>query len=304
MRCPYCQADIQVNWLACPACGVMLSEKKQCDACGELLGVDWKACPFCGKGAWRPTPHLATYHARGKREFANSVGLKLVLVRAGSFRLRSNEGDDDETAVHMIRITKPFYLGVTTVTEGQWRAVLGPRAPGEEPRDLNLPVVNVSWEDCQSFCQRLTETERRAGLLPSGASYGLPTEVEWEYACRAGADTNYCFGDDAEGLDDYAWHRGNSSDGRHAVAQKQANAWGLYDMHGNVWEWCQDWYGEDYYEHTLVKGSQGPHSNRFRVLRGGSWDSGAWNCRCATRLWYSPGARSEYNGFRASLRGL
>jgi len=144
------------------------------------------------------------------------------------------------------------------------------------------------------FCRKLTERERQAGRLPEGYEYTLPTEAQWEFACRAGTT-----GDFAGNLDAMAWYNENSGNTTHPVAQKQANAWGLYDMRGNVWEWCRDWYGS--YPGGSVTDPTGPSSGSFRVDRGGSWGNVAGRCRSALRRWYAPGNRLDYLGFRLSL---
>ena len=141
---------------------------------------------------------------------------------------------------HRVRITKPFYLGKYLVTQEQWEAVMGSN-PSEFKGPKN-PVEMVSWEDCQQFLGKLNAKSS------SGASkFQLPSEAQWEYACRAGSKTKYCFGDDESKLGEYAWYDANSGNTTHPVGGKKPNAWGLYDMHGNVCEWCQDWWGRDYY---------------------------------------------------------
>jgi formylglycine-generating enzyme required for sulfatase activity len=137
--------------------------------------------------------------------------------------------------VHTVRLTQPFYLGKHEVIQGPWQAVMG-NNPGKSTGDPNRPVENVSWEDVQEFIRRLQVRE-------GGAAYRLPTEAEWEYAARAGTTTRWGFGDDASQFGRYAWYEGNAGGQTHPVGQLQPNPWGLYDMHGNVWEWGQDWFG-------------------------------------------------------------
>jgi len=149
-------------------------------------------------------------------------------------------------------------------------------------------VETVSWDDATEFCKKLSEKTRQA--------VRLPTEAEWEYACRAGSKTRFCFGDADEGLGDYAWYRANSGRTTHPVGQKKPNAWGLYDMHGNVWEWCADWYGD--YPNGAVTDPQGPASGTYRVLRGGAWRGNSDFCRSANRGSGTPGGRSRIFGFR------
>ena len=166
---------------------------------------------------------------------------------------------------------------------------------------MNRPVERVSWNDAINYCAKLTEKEHQAGRLPSEYVYRLPTEAEWEYAARAGSTARFSYGDDPgyTKLKDYAWYDSNSSSTTHPVGQKLANAWGLYDMAGNVWEWCLDWYGK--YPGGNVTDPRGPASGSPRVFRGGSWDSVAWHCRSAIRYGGDPGGRYGIFGFRVVL---
>lgn len=196
------------------------------------------------------------------------------------------ERDSDENQ-HRVTLTKGFYMGVTEVTQGQWREIMGSN-PSNFKGD-NLPVEQVSWNDCQEFIRKLN-------LQEGGNKYRLPTEAEWEYACRAGSTSRFCFGDSDGSLEQYAWYNSNSSNKTHPVAQKKPNEWGLYDMHGNVWEWCQDWFGD--YPSGHVADPDGPSSGSFRVRRGGSWFSYAGVCRSASRHDGTPGGRGGHLGFR------
>ncbi len=198
----------------------------------------------------------------------NSIGMKLVLIPAGEFLMGSPDSDSAaskrERPQHRVRITRPFYLGVYPVTQEQYERVMG-KNPSNFTGDLQRPVEQVSWEDATESCERLSKKE--------GKTYQLPTEAEWEYACRAGSTTKWCFGDSDSQLGEYAWHRGNSGGTTHPVGEKEPNAWGLYDMHGSVWEWCADWYKEDYYSASPAIDPKGPDPAGLRVLRGGSWDA-------------------------------
>jgi formylglycine-generating enzyme required for sulfatase activity len=219
---------------------------------------------------------------------SNSLGMQFILIPAGEFQMGSTSGTDDELPVHTVRISKPFYLGIHEVTQGQWEAVMG-NNPSQFPGDANRPVEAVSWEAVQKFIDKLNTRE-------GGTKYRLPTEAEWEYAARAGSTTAYSFGDDSSQLGQYAWFAGNANNTTHPVGKLQPNAWGLYDMHGNVWEWVQDWYGE--YAAEPVPDPQGPASGSDRVLRGGSWINDARDCRSAYRLYDAPGDRLINLGFR------
>ena len=225
--------------------------------------------------------------------------MEFVFVPAGEFTMGSpaheKDRDDDEGPAHTVRITKPFYLAKYEITQGQWRAAMGasPWARKQSVRrDAGAPAVHVSWADCQEFLKKLNRT--------AGPGFRLPTEAEWEYACRAGSTTTYSFGDDAIRLKDYAWYDGNAWDAgekyAHAAGLKRPNAWGLYDMHGNVWEWCHDWYN------SYAPGAQtdpvGALRLVFRVLRGGSFSNAAGWCRSAFRYRYSPTSRGSNLGAR------
>ena len=155
--------------------------------------------------------------------------------------------------------------------------------------------MSVSWDDATEFCKKLTALEHKRGKLPANQTYRLPTEAEWEYACRAGTTTAYSFGDKQSSLGDYAWYDDNSDHKLHEVATKKPNPWGLFDMHGNVYEWCEDWY-----EDSLSGGNdpKGPSAGSYRVLRGGSWSHGASDCRSALRYNFRPTDRDYFYGFR------
>ena len=224
----------------------------------------------------------------------NSIGMKLRLIPAGEFMMGSpaTESDrrDNETQ-HRVSITKPFYMGVTEVTQEQYQKVMVTN-PSQFKGPQN-PVEKVSWADAVEFCRKLSAlpAEKTAGHV-----YRLPTEAEWEYACCSGTATAYSFGDDASRLGDYGWFGSNSGSKTHPVGEKKPNAWGLYDMHGNVWEWCQDWHGD--YPSGSATDPTGATSGSLRVFRGGSWYYLARHCRSATRLRYPPLYEVSYLGFR------
>ena len=240
------------------------------------------------------TPAPQPLPSGGGQSITNRLGMKFVRIPAGSFNMGSNSGNSDEKPVHRVTISKPFYMQTTEVTQAQWRAVMGSN-PSNFKGDAR-PVEKVSWIDVQEFIRKLNAKE-------GSDKYRLPTEAEWEYAARAGSQSKYCFGDDAGRLGDYAWYDSNSGNKTHAVGQKKPNGWGLYDMHGNVWEWVQDWYGENYYSSSSSTDPSGPSSGSYRVYRGGSWDSPTGNCRSAFRGRYDPGYRYYDLGFRLA-RGL
>jgi formylglycine-generating enzyme required for sulfatase activity len=227
--------------------------------------------------------------------------LTLVQIKPGSFMMGSPANEDgrhDDERQHKVTLTQPYWLGQTEVTQSQYEAIMGKNPSLFHFKGADRPVESVSWNDAVKFCKKLTERERRAGRLSRGQVYRLPTEAEWEYACRAGSDTAYCFGDNAGQLDDYAWYGSNSGGQTHDVGRKKPNAWGLYDMHGNVWEWCSDWYDDDY-PRGAVTDPTGPGTGSRRVDRGGSWSHTAGYCRSAYRGRDSPSGTSHSAlGFR------
>jgi formylglycine-generating enzyme required for sulfatase activity len=230
------------------------------------------------------------------KQITNSVGMKLVRIPAGEFLMGSPDSDkdasDNEKPQHRVRITRPFYLGATEVTQGQYRAVTG-QAPSYFKGSDDLPVENVSWNDAVAFCEKLNEMEK--GSLRDEI-YRLPTETEWEYACRSGSKTRYYSGDDAASLGEFAWYDGNSGYKTHVVGQKRPNAFGLHDMHGNVNEWCQDGYTADYYQRSPAEDPPGPSEASVRVIRGGG--SFPPYARSAFRYGNSPVISYNFLGFR------
>jgi formylglycine-generating enzyme required for sulfatase activity len=221
-------------------------------------------------------------------DLGGGMKMELVLIPAGEFMMGSPDSDnyaiEDEKPQHRVRITKPFYLGKYLVTQEQWRAVMG-NNPSRFKSPKN-PVEEVSWDDCQKFLKKLNEKA-------AGGKFSLPTEAQYEYACRAGSTTRYGFGHDEASLVEYAWYGANAGGKTHPVGEKKPNAWGLYDMQGNTWKWCADWYDKDYDAHTPTDDPSGPATGSCRVLRGGGWHSPARRCRSAYRLYYGPGGGDD-----------
>jgi formylglycine-generating enzyme required for sulfatase activity len=315
----------------------------------KTLIVTWKEEPF---GVRFPGQHLSLalverFDGEVKfvprvLEITNSIGMKLVRIPAGTFSMGSpkdeeNRGDDEQ--LHEVEITRPFYLGKHEVTFSQFRAFVkdtkylteaekdgkGGRAfDGKEfiqkpeftwknlhfAQSDDQPVCVVSWNDAVAFCAWLSKKE--------GTTYRLPTEAEWEYACRAGTKTRFNTG--AKDVDLKV--AGNIADASLKTKWKEvfwnvewddgfpytapvgkfrANVFGLHDMHGNVWEWCSDWYGEDYYRKSPKQDPHGPASGKLRVSRGGAWSTQPKFCRSAFRDWHEPGYRSDCVGFRVVM---
>jgi formylglycine-generating enzyme required for sulfatase activity len=282
----------------------------------------------------QPTPNPPTNGdgglAQGERpedkwppaDFTNTLGMRFMRIPAGKFTMGSSQEEIDhfvgmledegykrmlqaEGPEHEVEITQPFLLGATEVTVGQFRQFIEAnpkykaadrrwRSPGFDQTD-DHPVVWVSWHNAVDFCNWLSEKE--------GREYRLPTEAEWEYSCRAGKPpTRYCYGDDDAQLDEYAWYDINSGGRTHPVGQKKPNDWGLYDMHGNAWEWCQDLYDPNYYKNSDVKDPKGPPGDRgVAVQRGGSWDYGSMVCRSAFRSFCGRTEINKHRGFRVLL---
>jgi len=252
-----------------------------------FLGVAATALVMAGcgdDGGGNPPPTITL-------DLGQGVTMEMIYIKPGRFTMgspASEAGRGNDETQHGVTITKGFYLGKYEVTQAQYQAVTG--ANPSTWKEPNRPVECVSWNDATEFCNRLSQRV--------GKQVRLPTEAEWEYACRAGSTTRFCFGDSDGGLGEYAWFSSNSGGQTHAVGGRTPNAWGLYDMHGNVWEWCSDWhgnYGGDATDPT------GPASGRARALRGGSWDNGPQNCRSANRNRNEPANRNDNNGFRVAV---
>jgi len=251
-------------------------------------------------------------------EYENSIGMKLVLIPPGEFMMGSTEEEvgrllevaerqnapswyvervPAEAPKHRVGVTRPFYLGVSEVTQREYQRVMGAN-PSKFPGEVNRPVEMVTWDEAADFCRKLGELAQEKAF---GAVYSLPTEARWEYACRAGTTSRYSFGDKAALLGDHAWWRPNSAETTHPACGKRPNAWGLFDMHGNVSEWCADRWAEDYYAKSPAADPAGPDSGTSGVLRGGSWFNADRDCfRCASRNYAASHDRRNYHGFRVS----
>jgi formylglycine-generating enzyme required for sulfatase activity len=236
-----------------------------------------------------PEPPKPVEQAPGASAAASIANMKFVRIPAGDFVMGCSPGDTecdaDERPAHRVRITKAFEIGKYEVTQAQWEAVMG-TIPGSF-RGADRPVEMVSWDDAQEFLKRLNARQ-------DGYRYRLPTEAEWEYAARAGSSEKH-----TGPVDAVAWYFGNSGDQTHPVGQKQANGWGLYDMQGNVEEWCQGFYDENYYQKSSpAQDPQGPSSGQSRVLRGGSYLNTARGVRVSIRDSTTLDGRYSGIGFR------
>jgi formylglycine-generating enzyme required for sulfatase activity len=315
-------------------------------AVGSLIGADgqWNLPP----GA--PPPAVAPFdekkakehqegwakHLRVPVEMTNSIGMKLVLIPPGEFEMGSPkeiieeefkacaydnwyvEHLPSEGPRHRVRVTQPFYLGIYHVTQAEYERVMGTnpsefsatgtgkdKVGGQDTK--RFPVERVSWDDAVEFCRKLSALPEEKA---AGRWYQLPTEAQWEYACRAGTTGRYSFSPlgrvipreyDEHESPDHGWFNGNSAGMPHPVGLKGANAWGLFGMQGNVWQWCQDWWDKGYYANSPVDDPVGPSAGEGRVFRGGTWNYGAENCRSACRHSDAPGERRGDRGFRACL---
>jgi formylglycine-generating enzyme required for sulfatase activity len=230
-------------------------------------------------------------------EHTNFHGISFIKIEPGCFQMGTDQvvkaidaSSESEMPSHKVCISQPFYLGETEVTQRQWDSLMD-KNPSKFKGQYR-PVERVNWKDVQEFIKRLNAKE-------GGNAYRLPTEAEWEYAARAGSSTLYAFGNSEGSLKDYAWYGNKGYHGdSHEVAQKKPNDWGFYDMHGNVWEWVQDWYDPKYYQNSPEQDPKGPDTGQYRVYRGGSWVSSAINLRASVRFSGLPATRSNDLGFR------
>ena len=238
--------------------------------------------------------------------------LEMVLIPAGSFMMGTARGERDEYPVHKVNITKPFYLAKYELTQQQWAVVMGGKAPGRFQNPKH-PVESLVRLHVAEFLKKLNEKLGgrpfigRHPLDLKGSprtlgTYRLPTEAQWEYACRAGSNAKYSFGDDERQLVQYAWFYENSEGTTHPVGEKKPNRWGLYDMHGNVWEMCRDEYFSDYYTISTTDDPPGPPATHRRVgvVRGGGWNYSAKGCRSSDRGYFIMNKGSDNLGFRVS----
>lgn len=247
------------------------------------------------------------------REITTKTGVKMVLLAAGQFTMGSDNGQDDERPAHRVKVGA-FYMDKYEVTQNAYRHLMGTIPPTKTPAD-DRPVQQVTWLQAVQYCNTRSLREGLQPCYDAGTlkcdfdanGYRLPTEAEWEYACRAGTTGEYFFGGDPRDLRKCAWFSGNARKTTHPVGRKQPNAWGLHDMQGNVSEWCNDHYDKGYYQKRASENPRGPASAEYRVLRGGNWDSSDQTCRSSARYFEAPGFadvcfRRDAIGFRCVRR--
>lgn len=226
--------------------------------------------------------------------FTNTIAMRFAYIPPGEFTMgspKTEAGRSADETLHQVTLTKGWHLGIHPVTQAQWKSVMGGDSASRFKGD-DLPVDEVLWNDAVTFCKKLSEKE--------GRRYRLPTSAEWEYACRAGTTTAFNTGDDEAALNEAGWFVGNSDSKTHPVGRKKPNAWGLYDMHGNVWQWCSDDLRD--YTRDAVTNPVGPATGNRRVLRGGDWRCSPRFCRSAKRFGSGPNFRDDvFRGFRVAL---
>lgn len=243
--------------------------------------------------------------AKSRRFYRALVDVRtnMAFIPPGSFLMGSPSNEVDrlpnEGPQTAVTLTKGFYMAKLKVSQRDYERVMA-AWPSVFTGDFDRPVESVNWDDAVNYCAQLTKKERAAGRIPPNSVYRLPTEAEWEYACRAWTSTRFSYGDDPgyTNLAKYAWYLANSAHTTHVGGEKLPNPWGLYDIHGGLWEWCYDWYGP--YPGGNVVDPQGPATGQYRVFRGGSWGCQGGRCRSAVRE-ADPEGQTGYVGFRVVL---
>ena len=294
MKCPHCGKEHSDSAKFCENTGKELLKACPWEDCADygkaILPMRAKFCPICGR------PLQGNTEQNEQTFMVKGVEFKMIKVEGGTFSMgaTSEQGihaEDDEKPVHSVTLSD-YYIGETEVTQELWKAVMGSN-PSYFKGDNQLPVENVSWKACQKFIKKLNRL--------TGKEFRLPTEAEWEYAARGGKyrkDYVYKYSGSND-ADEVAWCARNSGVGTHSVKTKKANKLGLYDMSGNVYEWCNDWYGS--YQSNSQINPTGPSKGRGRVLRGGSWRHFDWCVRVSYRNYTTPSSRGDNFGLRLAL---
>jgi formylglycine-generating enzyme required for sulfatase activity len=308
LHCPFCGEAVKGTWKVCPACEAPLS-RLVCPGCGAEVKENWKLCPECGRrltcatcGRRMPIGQSECPACRSDKAgrpgetgvyIEPVTGMEFVFVPGGMFQMGDLYGDgwDNEMPLREVRV-EGFYLAKYPVTQGQWEKVMGAN-PSMFQKGPMYPVEQVSWSDVAEFIRRLS------GLTSGRQPLRLPSEAEWEYAGRSGGRKElYAGGDDVDRL---AWYAENSEGSTQPVGLKAPNGLGLYDMSGNVWEWCQDIYTPGAGAAPARERRAGKDDIRERVIRGGSWNLDAWSARCSRRFGFSEDYLGAGLGFRLAM---
>ena len=306
-RCPACGEPVKARWKICPACETRL-QALTCPACGQPVKENWKCCPECEALLLCPACHMRIPAGEFRcprcacpdpksdawpEMLAEPVcGMELVLIPGGTFQMGDTigVGAENEYPLHPVQLEQ-FYMARYPVTQEQWSRIM-PENPSRH-QGADLPVEQVSWHDAQSFVRQLTQAQQET------YRFRLPTEAEWEYAARSGGrDELYAGGEDIERL---AWYEENSQGRTHPVGTKAANGFGLYDLSGNVWEWCQDLFLADAYQQHDAESPVIHGEGTDRVIRGGSWNLDAWSARCTRRFSFTADFFGPGLGFRVVM---
>ena len=294
MKCPHCGREHPDDFLFCPSTGKKIEILKacanpQCPNLGKhILPVVALFCPVCGKQLENDASPAGKDNSC-LRFTVGGVSFKMIRVEAGTFRMGSGMHFDEP--VHEVTLTQNYYIGETLVTQELWQAVMD-----ENPsyyKGNRFPVESVSWFDCQAFIKQLSNKMSR--------TFRLPTEAEWEFSACGGRNSKGYEYAGGSHVDEVAWYDKNTNRRTHLVADKKSNELGLYDMSGNVWEWCNDCYNRNYYANSPSKDPQGPQYDSFRVVRGGSYSNNSRYCRVSFRFSYMPSYRSRNLGLRLAL---
>ena len=322
MKCPKCDKEVSPEFNVCPWCGYKPKKCNKPEHQDVWLPSEARFCPRCGeplsdeKAGGTETRETET---RKSNDYPNEnlefdvegVCFNMVFVEGGTFMMGAQSDDEDEenydpeasyieAPVHEVALSD-YYIGETPVTQELWEAVMD-NNPSYNPHYIKeegeKPVNSVSWDDCQAFLKKLNRMLH--DQLPRGCKFRLPTEAQWEFAARGGNESECYLYSGSDDIDDVAWYHGNSDNETYSVMEKEANELGLYDMSGNVWEWCQDWY--DDYEDEVQDNPQGPKEGSDRVCRGGSWDCDAGGCRVTSRCSETPDYRIYNHGLRLVLQ--